>query len=100
MEEAIGKLETRELDAESAAETYDREFLDRKGEMPDPFVKDKFYTLQDKTLYFFWIAYALLSTTIVVVTFVQTKSAKSALYNLAYALVAGALRVGLIFRFA
>ena len=100
MEEAIGKLEAKELDVESAAETYDREFLDRKGDQPDPFIKDKFYTLQDKTLYFFWIAYALLTATIVVVTYAQTGSAKSALYNLAYAIVAATVIVGLIFKFA
>jgi len=80
MEEKLGKLETQERDAESAAETYDREFLDRKADQPDPFIKDKFYTLQDNTLFIFSIAFALLSSAILVTTFFKTQSLKTTLY--------------------
>ncbi len=100
MEEKLGKLETQERDAESAAETYDREFLDRKADQPDPFIKDKFYTLQDKTLYIFWIAYALLTSAILVSTFLKTKSIKTTLYSLLYLSIAALLIFGIIFKYA
>ncbi len=100
MEEKLGKLETQERDAESAAETYDREFLDRKADQPDPFIKDKFYTLQDNTLFIFSIAFALLSSAILVTTFFKTQSLKTTLYSALYLAIVAVLIFGAIFKYA
>ena len=58
-EDSLGALETKGKDADSAAETYDREFLDRKQDSGDQFVQKKNPTIQDFTLYFFWVSYLL-----------------------------------------
>jgi uncharacterized membrane protein len=50
-------LEAKEKDYEQKASTADREFLERKSEFPDPFYPDKLYTLQDFTLFFFFVSY-------------------------------------------
>ena len=53
-------LESKEKDLDTKASTYDREFLERKSEFPDPFHPDKLYTVQDFTLFFFFISYVIL----------------------------------------
>ena len=58
-EDSLGALETKGKDADSAAETYDREFLDRKQDSGDQFVQKKNPTIQDFTLDFFWVSYLL-----------------------------------------
>ena len=62
-EDSLGALETKGKDADSAAETYDREFLDRKQDSGDQFVPKKNPTIQDFTLYFFWASYQSLKQT-------------------------------------
>ena len=53
-------LESKEKDLDTKASTYDREFLERKSEFPDPFHPDKLYTVQDFTLFFFFISSVIL----------------------------------------
>lgn len=53
-------LESKEKDFDQQAATYDREFLERKATFPDPFQPDKLYTVQDFTLFFFFISYVIL----------------------------------------
>jgi hypothetical protein len=59
LQERKGTLEAKEKDLEQTASTFDREFLDRKAGMPDPFVPDKLYTIQDFLLFFFLLSYIL-----------------------------------------
>ena len=100
MEERLGSLDTKEKDAETAAETYDREFLDRKDNQPDPYVKDRFATLQDRTLVVFTVVYLLLTVMTVITTYAQSKNIKTAGMYLLYMAVAGAIIFGLIFKYA
>lgn len=53
-------LESKEKDLDQKASTYDREFLERKTEFPDPFYPDKLYTIQDFIFFFFFISYVIL----------------------------------------
>lgn len=59
LNERKGTLEAKQKDLEQSAATFDREFLERKSEMPDPFVPDKLYTIQDFLLFFFFLSYLL-----------------------------------------
>lgn len=59
LEDKLGQAKNRKSDAESSAATFDREFIERKQGMPDPFVPDKLYTIQDFTLFFFFLAIAI-----------------------------------------
>lgn len=52
-------LDSKEKDFDQQAATYDREFLERKSGFPDPFKPDKLYTVQDFTLFFFFISYVI-----------------------------------------
>lgn len=52
-------LKAKEEDFEQKAATADREFLERKSGYPDPFYPDKLYTLQDFTLFFFFVSYII-----------------------------------------
>lgn len=61
IKENIGEQENRIETADEAAATYDREFLDRKADFPNPFVKNKLYTVQDFTLFIFIISFILLA---------------------------------------
>lgn len=64
----IGAEENRAENADTTAATFDREFLDRKADMPSPFVKDKLYTVQDFTLFLFMVSYILFALAIALVT--------------------------------
>jgi lipopolysaccharide export LptBFGC system permease protein LptF len=99
-EEKIGFYETKEQEAETAAETYDREFLDRKEKQPDPFVYDKFFTVQDKTLLFFWISYVILVLFMVVGSYLKTKDVKQVAYYLLFAILLGVFLFGIILKYA
>lgn len=99
-EEKIGYFETKEQEAETAAETYDREFLDRKEKQPDPFVKDKFFTVQDKTLLIFWVSYAVLVVFMLVGSYVKTKDIKQVGYYLLFAILLGVFLFGIILKYA
>lgn len=61
IKENIGEEENRMETADEAAATYDREFLDRKADFPTPFVKNKLYTVQDFTLFFFMVSFIIFS---------------------------------------
>ena len=100
VEEKIGFYETKAQDAETAAETYDREFLDRKDKQPDPFLKDKFYTVQDKTLLFFWVSYAILVVFITVGAYKKEQSLKTVGYYLLFAILLGIFLFGIILKYA
>lgn len=100
MEEHLGSLQNKEMDAETAAETYDREFLDRKNNQPDPYVKDTLATLQDRTLAVFTTYFVLLSITVVISAYVQTQNIRTAGMYLLYVTVAGIIIFGLIFKYA
>jgi hypothetical protein len=66
--ESIGEQENRIDSADEAAATYDREFLDRKADMPGKFVKDKLYTIQDFTLFLFMISYILFALAVALIS--------------------------------
>jgi hypothetical protein len=100
VEEKIGYFETKEQEAETAAETYDREFLDRKEKQPDPFVKDKFFTVQDKTLLLFWISYAVLVFFMITGAYVKTKDLKQVGYYLLFAILLGIFLFGILLKYA
>lgn len=59
LNERKGTLEAKQKDLDQTAATFDREFLDRKAAMPDPFVPDKLYTIQDFLFFFFFLSYLL-----------------------------------------
>lgn len=59
LEDALGQAKNRKSDAESTAATFDREFIERKAVLPDPFKPDKLYTIQDFTLFFFFLALSI-----------------------------------------
>ena len=99
-EEKIGYFETKEQEAETAAETYDREFLDRKDKQPDPFVKDKFFTVQDKTLFLFWVSYAILVVFMILGAYAKTKDVKQVGYYLLFAILLGVFLFGIILKYA
>jgi hypothetical protein len=100
VEEKIGYFETKEEEAETAAETYDREFLDRKEQQPDPFVKDAFFTIQDKTLFLFWISYAILVLFMIVGSYLKTQDVKQVGYYLLFAILLGIFLFGIILKYA
>jgi hypothetical protein len=100
VEEKIGFYETKEQEAETAAETYDREFLDRKEKQPDPFVKDKFFTVQDKTLLLFWVSYAVLVFFMIAGAYVKTQDVKQVGYYLLFAILLGIFLFGIILKYA
>lgn len=100
MEEKLGALNTRELDAETAAETYDREFLDRKNNQSDPYVKDTLATLQDRTLAVFTLYFILLVLAVLITVYVKSKSLKTVGIYVLYLAVAASIIFGLIFKYA
>lgn len=57
LDNQLGEAKKRRLDAETAASTYDREFIEQKQTLPQPFKPNKLYTLQDFTTFFFFISY-------------------------------------------
>lgn len=59
LDDEKGRLEHEINMAEQDAATADRVFLERKTDMPDPFVPSKVYTIQDFTFLFFFISYLL-----------------------------------------
>jgi hypothetical protein len=60
LEDEKGKLQHEIKLAELAASTADREFLERKETFPDPFKPSKLYTIQDITLFLFFVSFLLL----------------------------------------
>jgi magnesium-transporting ATPase (P-type) len=64
VKDRLGQVENRIEAAEQAAATYDREFLERKNGMPSTFVKDRIYTLQDFSFFFFFVSYLIFALAI------------------------------------
>lgn len=64
VKDRLGQVENRIEAAEEAAATYDREFLERKNGMPSTFVKDRIYTLQDFSFFFFFVSYLIFALAI------------------------------------
>jgi len=64
VKDRLGEVENRIEAAEQAAATYDREFLERKNGMPSTFVKDRIYTLQDFSFFFFFVSYLIFALAI------------------------------------
>lgn len=59
LEKEIGYEERRIEDANSSAMTFDREFIERKEQMPDPFKPKKLNVLQNFTFFFFFVSYLI-----------------------------------------
>lgn len=59
LEEDIGYEERRIEDSNTSAMTFDREFIERKEQMPDPFKPDKMKVLQNFTFFFFFVSYLI-----------------------------------------
>jgi hypothetical protein len=60
LEDEKGRMEHEIKLAEQGASTADREFLERKQILPDPFKPSKIYTLQDFTFFLFFMSYCIL----------------------------------------
>lgn len=60
LEDEKGKIQHEIQMAEQNAATADREFIERKQTFPDPFKPSKIYTVQDFTLYLFYVSYVIL----------------------------------------
>jgi hypothetical protein len=73
LQEEKANLEREAYDADQEASTLDRDFLDKKETFPDPFKPSKIYTLQDFTLYFFFVSYVLFVLGVVMTVQEKTK---------------------------
>jgi hypothetical protein len=73
LQEEKANLEREASDADQEASTLDRDFLDKKETFPDPFKPSKIYTLQDFTLYFFFVSYVLFVLGVVMTVQEKTK---------------------------
>ena len=99
-EDSLGALETKGKDADSAAETYDREFLDRKQDSGDQFVQKKNPTIQDFTLYFFWVSYLLFCIAMLLTTYFSSQSLKQTGYMSLFLSVVAFFIFGMVLRYA
>lgn len=59
LQDEKGKFEHEIAMAEQAASTADREFIERKQLMPDPFKPAKVATVQDFTFFLFFLSYCI-----------------------------------------
>lgn len=57
LEDDIGKLTNEVKRAETEASTADREFIERRKTMPDPWKPAKVATMQDYTFLFFFVSF-------------------------------------------
>ncbi len=57
LEDEKGRLAREAKMAEIEASTADREFIETRKTMPDPFKPSKIYTVQDFTFYLFFVSY-------------------------------------------
>jgi len=99
-EDALGELETKGKDADSAAETYDREFLDRKDAMGDTFKKTRNPTIQDFTFSFFWISFLLFAVAMLLVTYFSSGSLKQTGYMTLFLALVAFFIFGMVLRYA
>jgi hypothetical protein len=59
LEQRKAVLQSKEKDYEQKAATFDRDFLEKKADFPDPFVPNKLYTIQDFLFFFFFVSYCI-----------------------------------------
>jgi hypothetical protein len=57
LEDEKGKIQHESKLAEQEASTLDREFIETRKTLPDPFKPSKIYTVQDFTFYLFFVSY-------------------------------------------
>ena len=88
LEEEKGELEYEIATAEQAAATADREFLERKQTMEDPFVPAKVYTIQDITFLLFFVSYCIF---VIALSMISEKPMNTFAYGLLGLLVIVAL---------
>lgn len=93
VKDSLGEVENRIDAAEQAAATYDREFLERKNGMPSTFVKDRIYTLQDFSFFFFFVSYLIFALAI-------SLTVEQKIQTLTTFFIAGIVIMLLIVRFA
>jgi magnesium-transporting ATPase (P-type) len=93
VKDRLGEVENRIDAAEQAAATYDREFLERKNGMPSTFVKDRIYTLQDFSFFFFFVSYLIFALAI-------SLTVEQKIQTLTTFFIAGIVIMLLIVRFA
>jgi hypothetical protein len=99
-EDSLGALETQGKEADSAAETYDREFLDRKQETGEVFHSKRNPTIQDFTLSFFWVSFIILFIALTLITYISTQSTKQTTYMILFLLFVGFFIFGMVLRYA
>jgi len=99
-EDALGELETKGKDADSAAETYDREFLDRKDAMGDTFKAKRNPTIQDFTFSFFWLSFLLFAVAMLLVTYFSSQSLKQTGYMALFLALVAFFIFGMVLRYA
>lgn len=99
-EDALGELETKGKDADSAAETYDREFLDRKDAMGDTFKGKRNPTIQDFTFSFFWVSFLLFAIAMLLVTYFSSQSLKQTGYMALFLSLVAFFVFGMVLRYA
>lgn len=59
LEKRKATLVAKEKDYDQRAATFDRDFLEKKTDFPDPFYPDKLYTVQDFIMFFFFVSYCI-----------------------------------------
>ena len=99
-EDALGELETKGKDADSAAETYDREFLDRKDAMGDIFQGKRNPTIQDFTFSFFWVSFLLFAVAMLLVTYFSSGSLTQTGYMALFLALVAFFIFGMVLRYA
>lgn len=92
LKKELGSLESQLDDADTSAATYDREFLERKGQQGE-FVKNKLYTTQDFTIFFFFVSYIIFALAIAL-TYQKKVQILSAFFVLGIMITAVLLRYG------
>lgn len=65
LQKRIGAVQNRRETAEEKAATADREFLEQKEVIGPVFTKDRLYTNQDFTFFFFTLAYIIFSLAVI-----------------------------------
>ena len=73
LEEEKGKLLHEAKLAEQEASTADREFIETRKTLPDPFKPSKIYTVQDFTFYLFFMSYFIFLVAVSMVAEEKTK---------------------------
>ena len=73
LEEDKGRIQNEAKLAEQEASTLDREFIETRKTLPDPFKPSKIYTVQDFTFYLFFVSYFIFLVAVSMVAEEKTK---------------------------